>query len=333
MFAKYKPFKYPTLNPPTEANRISMKYGVITPYVIPGSIGENIVWTIGSPTGNSAEPYRATDFEGYRHYSTPSILVSIPTEYYLNKETNTPVYIDIDENCSTYTSGSLKIKEIFGSQLNWYPGVVVYNRTYNATIWRTSSTTLSAWKDGSEVQIPVLSTWNVETVIEVYAVLSKYSYTGESSSTPPLEVNSMYYLEYKDNSGHRNVTIKNYNIVIEYITVSDVKVNFMKTIDINGESVYRVTSISGSMQNKYGYTINMTLSAEADDDDTGSVYNLGTTSISITSNSTKAFSIQSSEDLYASQNVYDISIHGVQTIGSGAELFRKKFNFQTNSWL
>lgn len=336
IWAKYKPFRYPLVSDPTEDQRISMRYGVNVPMVDTYNLGKDIVWTYAAPSGGNTEPYRLDDFIGYKHDSTPSIEVQIPDKTYLNKaDSNNYVIIAFDSYATSYTEGSLKAVELFSSDnaVSWYPGLLVVHPT-KGTIWKTTTKKLSEWFPPEDLTIPVRDTWVSGEYVEVYAILSQYSFTGVPTDTPPIEVNSMYYLEHAPGAGHKRVLLETYNFITQYISVTYLDIEFQKNLS-GGSYVYEIYYMTGSVKNEYGGNLQFTMSVEISNEITGDVYEYGSKVQLVQGLSSAAFMIDPEEafELPANISVWEISIRGVQAVGDAGNIFIGKFNFENREWV
>lgn len=336
MWAKYKPFRYPLTSDPTEEQRIYRRYGVNVPMVDTYNLGKDIVWTYAAPSGGNTEPYRLDDFIGYKHDSTPSIEIQIPDKIYVNKEDSMRyVYMLFDDYASTYTPGSLKVTEIFQSNgaNSWYPGVLVHHPT-KGTIWRTSTKKLSEFTEEDWVEIPVRPTWEQGEIINVYAVLSQFSFTGDVGDTPPIDAESMFYLEYEQGAGHKSILLDKFNFILNYVTVTSLNIYYDKNTSGN-TPFYNIYSMNGMVKNEYGGALQFTMDIELDEEETGSVYTFGSKSIYVAGNSSQAFSVDAEENLHLPANihVYEILIRAVRSSNDAANIFTRKFNFETGKWV
>lgn len=336
LWAKYKPFRYPLLSDPTETQRASMRYGINVPMVDPYNIGKDIVWTYSAPRGKDAEPYRIDDFIGYKHNSTPSMEIQIPDKTYLNKQdSNSYVIIAFDEYATSYTDGSLKIVELFsnGNIVSWYPGLLIVHPT-KGTIWKTATKKLSEWFPPEDLIIPVRNTWTAGEYVDVYAILSQYSFTGVPTDTPPIEANSMFYLEHAPGAGHKRVLLETYNFIAQYISVTSLNIEFQKNLS-GGSYVYEIYYMTGTVKNEYGGNLQFTMSVEISNEETGDVFEYGSKTQLVQGLSSAAFMIdpENAFELPANIPIWEISIRGVQAVGDAGNIFIGRFNFETMEWV
>ena len=336
LWAKYKPFRYPSVEDPTETQRAAAKYGINVPFVNTSQIGENIEWAYAAPRGGNTEPYRLDDFIGYNHAATPSIEIWIPDKTYLNKQdSNSFVIIAFDDYATSYTDGSLKVVELFNSDnvVSWYPGLLVVHPT-KGVIWKTTTKKLSEWFPPEDLTIPVRDTWLAGERVDVYAILSQYSFTGAPTETPPIEVNSMYYLEYEEGMGHKNVLLETYNFISQYISVTELNIEYQKTM-VGSSYVYEIYYMTGKVKNDYGSNLQFTMSIEIYNEETGEVYDYGSKVQMVQGLSSAAFMIDPGTNLQLPtyNAIWEIAIRGVQAVGDAGNIFTGKFNFETCKWV
>lgn len=336
LWAKYKPFRYPSVEDPTETQRAAAKYGINVPFVNTNQIGENIEWSYAAPRGGNTEPYRLDDFIGYNHAATPSIEIWIPDKTYLNKQdSNSFVIIAFDDYATSYTDGSLKVVELFNSDnvVSWYPGLLVVHPT-KGVIWKTTTKKLSEWFPPEDLIIPVRDTWVAGEHVDVYAILSQYAFTGVPTETPPIEVNSMYYLEYEEGKGHKRVLLETYNFISQYISVTTLNIEYQKNL-VNGSYVYEIYYMTGTVKNDYGSNLQFTMSVEISDEETGDVFEYGSQVQLVQGLSSAAFMIDPGTNLQLPtyNAIWEIAIRGVQAVGNAGNIFTRKFNFETGKWV
>lgn len=135
-FARYKPVKFASIAPITDANRRSVGHGIIIPDIVTSSsiTGAAIMdaasndWDYDPPAGGSATPYRLTDFanyehqssDGYYHLAVPPIQVSYPREGWTfikgSSQRTLVIYIDLDPDDSAI---NLQADDFSASGLNF----------------------------------------------------------------------------------------------------------------------------------------------------------------------------------------------------------------------
>jgi hypothetical protein len=335
-WARYKPVKYKTYSPITEEERKKVKYGFSIPFVNTSSIGSNMAWIYQRPEGYPNSPFRMRDFDGYYHDSTPSIEIGIPDKAYLNKaDSNNYVIIAFDDYATSWKEGNIEMLDLFsyGNEVSWFPGLLVVHPT-KGTIWKTTKKTLAEWFPPEDLTIPVRDTWLAGEQVDVYAILSQYSFTGAPTETPPIEVNSMYYLEYEEGKGHKRVLLETYNFIAQYISVTTLNIEYQKNL-VSGSYVYEIYYMTGTVKNEYGGQLQFTMSIEISDEETGDVYEYGSKVQIVQGLSSAAFMVDPGTNLLLPtyNAIWEISIRGVQTVGNAGNIFTRKFNFETGQWL
>ena len=335
-WSRKKPVIYSTRSELTDAQLRTTRYGFTIPFLVSSAIGSNMTWKYNPPTGGTYAPYRMLDFNGYVHNATPSIEVDIPDKTYLNKtDSSSFVIIAFDEYATGYKEGNLKMTELFsyGNEVSWYPGLLIKHPT-KGIIWKTTNKKLSEWFPPVDMTIPVRNTWEDGEYVDVYAILSQYPFTGEPTETPPIEVNSMYYLEYEPGAGHKRVLLETFNFILQYISVTELNINYQRN-SLGGDTYYEIYYMTGIVKNTYGGNLTFTMYIEIDNEDTGEVYEYGSKVQLVQGLSSASFMVDPEKNLElpAYTDVWDISIRGVQAAGDAGEIFRRKFNFETGKWV
>ena len=120
MWSKWKPVRYPSVSPITQAQLEASKYGItFNPYANIGAVktaygNSSVVWSYDKPRGGLYnEPYRLTDFTNYEKNAIPAISGAFVTPQAQNIENGQTTITG-----SVFINGSPKAGEIGWEDLN-----------------------------------------------------------------------------------------------------------------------------------------------------------------------------------------------------------------------
>lgn len=164
-FARFKPVRYASIPPITDANRKSVSHGITIPTPERGTslTGTLIMdaceldWSYSLPSGGSSSPYRLTDFAnaenpssyGYFHNAVPPIQVVYPREGWKfqrgsSSNRSLVIYVDLDPDDSAI---NLQADDFTASGLNlneWTLVAYVDSSYFSTKIFASDDTILSS---------------------------------------------------------------------------------------------------------------------------------------------------------------------------------------------
>lgn len=332
-YAKYKPEIIDTPKDVTEDQRRSNMYGFSVPKISTSNLNTDAVWEYKPPVAG-INWCRLNDFIGYDASAVVPIAIFFPSKLYSDSLASNEVYFDIDADLGDLSgAGNVLIKDIFYHYQNWYPGVIAYNRSNGQAIWKTTEHTLADFQNGEAVEVPLLPVWTNGQIIEMYAMLSQYNYTGSPAETPPLD-HEAYYLQYEAGKGHASAEISPRYTVVEYIKVDGFPVfTFFKTL-YNDEYHWRIIEMQVTLNNEAPTVMDIKVHPYIEVEDTADVYEfpVQTTSIPLNGKTT----VYSDTDIYIPakfEEVFvNIQVQNALSSGYGGNIFYKYYNFATNTW-
>lgn len=331
-WAKYKPERINTIMDITEDQRRSNMYGFSIPQISTANLNEDAVWTYLPPVPGT-DWCRQNDFDGYDHNSVVPIAIFFPSYLYSDAPQLNYIYIDMDDDLQL-AQGNVMIRDIFYNYLNWYLGVIVYNKTKKIAIWKTAAVTLANFENGTEIPVPIISTWTGSDNIELYAILSRYSYTGEPGDTPPLD-HDAFYLQYEAGKGHMPVKISvRFPVQSSIVVVGNPTITFYKQW-YNGAYHWHVSEMRYQLKNNATKNLNLYLSSYLQDDNNGEIYDLENSStVSIPQNAT--VTVYQDANIFIPSTTAEVYVEilaiGIYGDGGNGVIFARYYNFNTNTW-
>jgi len=252
-FSRYKPVLRSKLTELTDGDFKLTHYGFTKPQFL---LVENIAWSYTPAKGGDQSPYRITDFNGYNHRSVPMFEADFPAE--LTSNTHQEVTFMFDESCSRtgdqhYQTNSIKLFELFTDidGLDYYPSVVVWNKTTNYARYISTDRTLANLNqfDDKELFIKIhkdhLSEGNKAIV---FCTLAKYPSVDGARAFVAMEHMSLAVNPGVDRSSEYTVTKKMYsnsvkiasenNINYDKIDSHRVWLNYARFIVENNNSIH-----------------------------------------------------------------------------------------------
>lgn len=330
-WAKYKPEIINTPKDVTEDQRRNNMYGFSVPKISTSNLNTDAVWEYKPPVAG-INWCRSTDFDGYDNNSEAPIAIFIPRMIYSDAPDINNVYIDMDGDFAL-AQNNVMVRDIFHNYLDWYPGVIVYHKTRKVAIWRTAEVTLERFDNGTEIQVPILPVWANGDDLEIYAMLSRYSYTGTPVDTPPLD-HDAFYLQYEAGKGHVSATIGvRFPVQASVVVVGSPVITFSKQW-YNGAYHWHIVEMRSTVKNNAAKTMNLYLHSYIEDENNGDIYYLENSSnFSLASNS--QYTVYQDADLFipATASEVFVEIVAVEIGGSsGGVIFTKYYNFETGTW-
>ncbi len=194
-FARFKPVKYTSILPITDANRKSVAHGITIPDVVTSSsiTGSAIMdaagndWDYEPPTGGSTYPYRLTDFAnaehpssyGYYHNAVPPIQVNYPRDGWTFTRGTTQkslvISIDLDPDDSAI---NLQANDFTATGLNlnqWKLIAYIDSSYFSTKIFASDDTILNGGEiSGNTIVVNVPGGTGTYTA-NVYVCMYRYS--------------------------------------------------------------------------------------------------------------------------------------------------------------
>lgn len=332
-WAKYKPERINTIMDITEDQRRSNMYGFSIPKLSTTNLNKNAVWTYLPPVPGT-DWCRQNDFDGYDHNSVAPIDIDFPTALYTDATNFNMVYIHTDVDRATIYPGNILLTDIFYHYRNYYPGVIIYNATKKQSAWRTTEYTLANYLSGEGIDIPLLPGWAKGDTIEMYAMLSQYSYTGDVVSQPSL--GDAFSLQYQSGKGWASAKIGQLYTELDYIKVVGTPVITFAKQWYNGEYHWHITEIRVPLKNTAPKTMNIAVTPYIEVEDSGDMYELDEKTTSLTSNGTTTLYYDVDIFIPSRYEVSEIRINvrdSYSGAGQGGTIFYQQYNFDTQTWL
>lgn len=326
MYAKYKPVVYASNKGLSEEERASARYGMHVQAVDTSDIGTDCKWYYEAPTGGASAPYRLGDFVGYDHDCETPLSVGFPAS--LEIDGANTWWVDLDADLAL-PDNNLLVKDIYNAYLDWYPGIMVYNKTKNQTYYRTYGVTLADFGNGFTGSVPLVDNTSKGDEIDLYFILSPYDHNSDTDF-PPME--SCLYVVDDSGTGMASVTVSGTASVTPEIALSgDVSISY--TYDSSNE-VYNTYMVTGNVQNTAQSTANVYFKVAFENWDYGNIYETPKSALlSIAAGGSRAFSIDCELEVDAADpwyevQVYTIDMNGVSTLISSG----RYYNFETKTW-
>lgn len=201
-FARYKPVRFASVAPITNANRRSVAQGLVLPSPVTGSSKTGALirsacegdWGYNLPLGGASSPYRLTDFAnpenrtsyGYDHNAVPPIQVNYPRDgwqYVKGSGKNLLIYVDLDPGDSATNLQSDDLTAA-GINLNEWT-LICYVDWPIQRIYESDDTILNGGQiSGNTILINNLNVPSAYTNVEVYICM--YRMNGSTVEFQPL---------------------------------------------------------------------------------------------------------------------------------------------------
>lgn len=194
-FARYKPVRYASVVPITNAQRQSVAHGITIPDVVTSSTitGTAIMdaaandWIYNKPTGGASQPYRLSDFAnaqnpqsyGYYHTAVPPIQMNYPKNGWTYTRGSSSrvfnIYADLDPDDSAI---NLQASDFASSGLNlnnWTLIAYVDSAYFSTKVFSSDDTILSSGEISGDTISITIPSGSGSYYANVYVCMYRYA--------------------------------------------------------------------------------------------------------------------------------------------------------------